>query len=68
MQFSVSCNAISIVATHMRKLTYFHLFPSKAGRLEWLENFHFSIFFKIVNFQNCIFLAHLSHWAHKVSL
>ena len=36
-------------------MTYLHLFPSKEGRLERLENFHFQNFEKIVNFQNCIF-------------
>ena len=43
LQFSVSGNAISIVATHMIcLLIYLHLFSLKVRRLEWLEKLSFS--------------------------
>ena len=51
LQFSVSGNAISIVATQMILFTdYLHLFPSKVRRLKWLEKLSF---FKIL--KNCQF-------------
>ena len=58
LKFSVSGNAISIVATHMSLFT--DLFASisfKSRKTRMAEqNCHFSKKLKIVNFQICIFL------------
>ena len=50
LQFSVSGNAISIVATHKILLT--DLFPSKVRRLKWLEKLSFFKIFKNCQFSN----------------
>ena len=50
LQFSVSGNAISIIATHM--ILFTDLFPSKVRRLEWLENLSFLKILKNCQFSN----------------
>ena len=58
LKFSVSGNAISIVAKHMSLFTDLFAFVSFKSRKTRMaeKNCHFSKISKIVNFQICIFL------------
>ena len=59
LQFSVSSNVISILATHMSLFT--DLFPSKVGRLEWLVKLSFFKIFKKMSIFKFAYFYRLSN-------